>query len=554
VTTGAPDTQPPPTRVHDTPDLAVFATALLDTGGRVLWWSSGAAGLFVRPASETHGCDIRAAFPRGADQLLLTEALARAADGQVWTGLISVAEAAGPPLICRFEPMLAADREAVLLTATRAPTLPDGVEQRPAQRAALLNATTRIGSTLDLGQTAREMVMVTVPRFADTAAVFVLDRLVEGDEAPGAEADGSIVVRRLAVGYAGADPDDWAGSFPGDEVIVHGPATPYARCVGTAAPVLFDSLDRRTVERLGHDADEQDIARWLRGVAGFLAVPLTARGLVLGYAVFARNLADFGARDVALAQEVAARAAVCIDNARLYRLERRTARALRSALLPPDPDAPPGVEIAHRYLPASGGGQVGGDWYDVIPLAEDRVALVIGDAMGHDTMAASAMVQLRTAAHTLADLELPPDQVLHRLNRMAQKLTDAQLATCLYAVCDPSVGVCELTCAGHVPPLIAHPDGRTERVSLPAGLPLGVGDAAFETRRVQVPSGATLVMCTDGLVERRGRDIDAGIATLRHVLTEPHDDLDTTCDALIDTLDRGCDVDDVTLLLARLTH
>ena len=531
----SPRTQSRPWPPGGLPDVAALASALLDGEGRVLWWSAGAATLFGFTADSTAGHDVRAAFPYGADQVALTEALARAAEGQVWTGLVSVAEVAGPPMMCRFEPITGPDGERVLMTAARAA---DGTPFAD-HGDALFNAATLIGSTLDLGQTARETVAVAVPGFADAAAVFVLERLFEGDDAPGCEIDGAVLVRRLASAHTGTDPDDWSSGLPGDEVVVHRAATPYARCVATAAPVLFDRLDEHAAEQLS------------AGVGGFCAVPLRARGLVLGYAVFARSLVGFDDRDVALAQEIAARAAVCIDNARLYRLERRTARTLRDALLPSEPDAPPGLRIAHRYLPASGRSQVGGDWYDMIPLPDDRMALVIGDAMGHDTQAAAAMVQLRTAAHTLADLDMAPEEVLRRLDGMAQRLADAHLATCLFAVCDPAAGTADLACAGHVPPLLAHPDGRTERVTLPSGMPLGVGGARFDTRRVAVPPGATLVLCTDGLVERRGRDIDTGIEALRRTLAAPRRSLEATCEALMRTLVRRRDTDDVTLLLAR---
>lgn len=528
------------------PDVAALATALLDSDGRVVWWSAGAATLFGFAAPTALGHDVRAAFPHGTDQVALTEALARAAEGQAWTGLVSIAETAAPPLMCRFEPITGPGGERVLMTAARAADATPYADHGDA----LFNAATLIGSTLDLGQTARETVAVAVPGFAEAAAVFVLERLFEGDAPPGCETDGSVMVRRLASAHAGADPDGWAGGLPGDEVVVHRAATPYARCVATGAPVLFDSLDTRTAGHL-RGADPDGGLSWLLGGTGFCAVPLKARGLVLGYAVFARSLPDFDERDVALAQEIAARAAVCIDNARLYRLERRTARALRDALLPPRPDAPPGLQIAHRYLPASGRTQVGGDWYDMIPLPGERMALVVGDAMGHDTAAAAAMVQLRTAAHTLAGLDMPLQEVLRRLDGMAQRLADAHLATCLFAVCDPAAGTADLACAGHVPPLLAHADGRTERITVPSGMPLGVGGARFDTRRVDVPPGATLVLCSDGLVERRGRDIDAGIEALRRALAVPRRPLEATCEAVIRTVDRRHDTDDVTLLMAR---
>ncbi len=422
------------------------------------------------------------------------------------------------------------------------------------RRFALLNAASMgIGSTLDLGQTARETVNVTVPRFADAAGIYVLNRLLESDELPVDEAETSIVVRRLACGGASAYPAEWARAFPADEVVVYPADTPYARCVATGKPVLFNTLDAQTAERIKAYAGNQPSVSHLLNYTSFLATPLKARGTVLGFVALARRPGNhpLDQTDVTLAEEITARAAVCIDNARRYTQERHTALALRKSLLPETTSLPSGIEIAHRYRAASGIRQVGGDWYDVISLADDRVALVIGDVMGHDATATSAMVQFRTAARTLANLDLPPAEVLHWLDHLAQDLDVAQFATCIYATCNPDAGIWAIANAGHIPPILAHAHGDAEVLNLPAGLPLGVGGATFETTVIEVSDGATLALCTDGLVESRTRDIDTGIAALRNALTQPRSSLQQTCDTVIETLCHSGNNDDVTLLLAR---
>ncbi|WP_083734667.1 SpoIIE family protein phosphatase [Actinomadura sp. CNU-125] len=371
--------------------------------------------------------------------------------------------------------------------------------------------------------------------------------------APGrARDDGSIVVRRLAVAFADDDPGDWAAAFPAGEVVVHPPATPYARCVATGRTVEFggedalDSLARRTGRLVDGVLDHTSL----------LAVPLTARGRALGYAVFSRKhgRAPFGPADAALAAELAARAATGIDNACLYRREHRTATALQAGLLPTRVTVPPGLRIAHRYRPARAA--VGGDWYDVVPLPDERVAIVIGDSVGHGVTAAAAMGQLRVAAHTLVSCELPPAEVLARLDAIAQDLDAAQFATCLCLVCDPATLRCELACAGHPPPLVTLPDGTARHFAVADGLPLGVADPAHPAEYEQVsavlPPGGVLAFYTDGLVESRLRNIEEGIARLASALVASHTaggSLEDTADGTLALLADQQGQDDIALLL-----
>jgi serine phosphatase RsbU (regulator of sigma subunit) len=423
------------------------------------------------------------------------------------------------------------------------------------ERLALLNeASRRIGSTLDLATTAAELMDVAVPRFADAAGILVQERLVTEGEFPERATDGSAVVRRLAIGVADSNHDDWAAAFPAGETTVYPAWTPYAKCMETGEPILFARMDRSTAESIGREVWQREVVVRLLDHTSFLVVPLKARGKVLGFVVYTRrrDSLEFDEGDIQLAGELAARAAVCIDNARLFHRERRTALTLQSSLLPREITDPLGVELAHRYLPASDLTGVGGDWYDVIPLPGCRTALVVGDVMGHGTSAAVTMGQLRTAVRTLATLDLSPADVLYRLDQMAQDLDDAQIATCVYATYDPVTRQCVIARAGHVPPILIPPDSRAEVLELPPGLPLGIGGEPFGVRELTLPDDSVLALYTDGLVESRERDIDTGLAALLSHLTERHDSLERVGGAAIEALRPGSDRDDIALMLARV--
>jgi serine phosphatase RsbU (regulator of sigma subunit) len=335
---------------------------------------------------------------------------------------------------------------------------------------------------------------------------------------------------------------------------VLGPGTPGCRAMASGAPVLFSQLDGETADRLARKPGALESAS---GYTSYMAMPLIARGTVVGCAIFGRKPASppFNQGDVTLAGQLASQAAVCLDNARLYERERRTVQALQMGLRPGRAQVPSGVEIAHRYLPVRES-VVGGDWHDITPLPGGRAALIVGDAMGHGPEAAAVMVQLRTAAHTLADMDLPPEQVLGRLDTMAAGMAVAPFAaTCVYAVIDPRGSSCAIAQAGHQPPVLVHPGGATEVLDLPPGLPLGIGEGDFETSPVGLPPGTVLALYTDGLVESRLRPLDVGMAQLRDALgaalAEPCASLDDACQAVTQML-RQHSEDDMTLVLARI--
>ncbi|MEV8596068.1 SpoIIE family protein phosphatase [Streptomyces sp. NPDC052012] len=435
----------------------------------------------------------------------------------------------------------------------------DSTEQhRGRQRLALLNeAATGIGTTLDVVRTAEELVEFLVPTFADFAAVDLLDWVL-GTHEPPALTDAEIVLRRVAHGSATQGSPAGAVHLGGTDV--YPPASPPARALREGRPVLGR-------------AGEPEFDRWLGGrgapappdrsrrapIHSLLAVPLRARGTTLGVAVAVRNLFPdpYAADDAVLAEELASRAAVCVDNARRFARERSTALALQHSLLPKGLPGQAAVEVAHRYLPSGSEAGIGGDWFDVIPLSGSRVALVVGDVVGHGIPSTATMGRLCTAVRTLADVDLPPDELLTHLDDLVIHLASddgdeaAELgATCLYAVYDPVSRRLTAATAGHPPPAVVLPDGTCRLLRLSAGPPLGVGGLPFEATELQLPEGSVVALYTDGLVESRDRDVDHATGELCRALTVPAASLDALCDSVLKAVLPEEPGDDVALLLA----
>jgi GAF domain-containing protein len=525
------------------PDLAGLATFTLDPAGRVTSWSVTATRLFGhRSAAVTgqHVCEVLLTGP--GQRELVRGALAEAAAGRVWSATVAGGSLGEGRFAVRCEPLDGLGGGAVVIAQRASP------QHGPSW---LSDAAARIGTTLDLTQTAREVADVAVPRFADAASIFGSERLLAADELISPKAGHGAVVRRLAARLDGQGTAVTDRLLRPGEVLVFGSDSPCCQAMATGGPVLYDQIDGEAAKRIvGRPGGPEVVASY----TSFLAVPLIARGVIVGCATFGRapGRPAFDQGDVAVAGELASRAAVCIDNARLYHRERRTALALQRSLLPGQPDVPPGIEVAHCYL-AVGASVVGGDWYDIVALPGGRAALIVGDAMGHGPEAAAVMVQLRTAAHTLGGLDLPPAQILHKLDRMAAGMA-APFATCIYTVIDPAASTCVAAQAGHLPPVLVLPDGATQVLDLPPGLPLGLGTGSFETTPTGLPRGATLALYTDGLVESRNRPIDDGLAALRDALSfalaQPGT-LDEACDAVTQRL-RQHGEDDITLVLARI--
>ncbi|MFI9779928.1 SpoIIE family protein phosphatase [Streptomyces sp. NPDC051956] len=414
----------------------------------------------------------------------------------------------------------------------------------------IADASKTVGTTLDVEQTAHELASVVVPELADLAAVDILDAVLQGLRQTTPAAGGPALFRALAVTAAYSTNALHAADTPG-QIASYAADRYITQCVTSGRPVLVEHVSEADLERIAPDPKSARVLS-RAGLHSYLAVPLIARGEVLGALDLgrARNELPFDEDDVVLAGELAARAAVCIDNARSYQSERRTALTLQRHLLPPRPPRRPGLEIAYRYQPAQSASEIGGDWFDTIPVVGNKTALVIGDVMGSGINAAATMGQLRTATRTLADLDLAPAEVLRHLDHTAAEL-DPAFATCIYTVYDPHRGECRIAVAGHLPPILVRPGRRPELLDLPTGTPLGVGDVAFQETTVKMECGDQLVLYTDGLIETRADAIDARINTLLDLLSEPQGSLDEVCDHLLVTLRDEGDRDDVALLIAR---
>jgi len=452
---------------------------------------------------------------------------------------------------------------------------------------ALLNeASARIGNSLDLETTARELLDVAVPVFCDLASVDLYQALLTGEEAapgswsalPQEAVAGSAELRRVA--FASAVSDALPRPAPGasDSGPPGGSAVPPE--LGAVHRYPFGSPSALAL-RTGRVEDVPGDDRGF--VQSTLAVPMVAHDTVVGLVRFSRTKGSepFDARDRALATELAARAAVCIDNARLYRREHERALILQRSLLPPgDPEAA-GLDIACRYLPGNTANEVGGDWFDVIELPGHRTALVVGDVMGRGLRAAVAMGELRTAVRTLALLDLEPAEVLSALDEVARglgtpgatsasggggaqwparaahksreaDLSEVYLATCVYAVYDPVTRRCTFANAGHLPPVVVEPGEAALLLDVPPGMPLGVGGEPFEEVEVELKEGALLALYTDGLVESRDHPLDEGLAALRDALVEPARPLEDVCDRVLGSLHTRHGEDDIALLMARI--
>ena len=404
-------------------------------------------------------------------------------------------------------------------------------------------------ATPDPARLARRVLHAVIPGFADAAGIFVLEELLSGNPAgrTAASESAALVVRRLAGGSARSGELPAEEAFPPGQVLVLAAGSPYARCLRDGAPVTFAHPDSTTLRRLSPMTKTA-----LAGYTSFLAAPMIIRGTTAGFLVLARAPAApaFGDADTHAAADLARRAGAGLAGSLALMRRRSVAEVLAPPRRAVSRVAPGQLEIAGRCLPAAGT-DAGGDWYDIIPLPGERTGLIVGDVMGHGPEAATVMTRLSAAAYALADLDLPPGEVLRQLNRTAIALPQATLVTCAYAVVDPGGQSCDIATAGHLPPVLALPDGTTRVPDLPDGQSLGVTKASYGQARVRLRPGTTLALYTDGLVETRTRPFDQGILALRSALSGQHQHLDATCEQLISALGETGE-DDITVVLARI--
>jgi anti-sigma regulatory factor (Ser/Thr protein kinase) len=389
----------------------------------------------------------------------------------------------------------------------------------------LHEATARIGAGRGMSAIAERFAAALVPRLADHASFYLLEALFAvGAPAPAVSRAAAAGPMRRLLPAGCAEPMD--------------ATDPCREAMASGEPVC--------------------VPKGARDAGPYLAVPLVSRGRVFGCVALTRGpgRAPFDEVDVLTVAQLAAQAALGVDNARLHRGQEVAVAEVKQAVPPITPPTLTGIQMADRYLPGGPAAEPGGDWFDAISLPGSRIALVIGDVLGHGVYATTAMAQLRAAVQTLAALDLPPDQLLRQLDNLAQRLGDTCLATCLYAVYDPVARVCLFANAGHLPPILVRPDGRVDRVDIPTGAPIGVGGVAFDTAEISVRDGDTLVFYTDGLIHALPGDVEERICALtgapdlvRAAALGP----DAVCDMLLSTLSTGGCPDDVALLAARLS-
>ncbi|WP_328743600.1 SpoIIE family protein phosphatase (plasmid) [Streptomyces caniferus] len=428
-------------------------------------------------------------------------------------------------------------------------------------------ATRRINRGIDLDEIVLGLCRATVPTFADAILVYLRDPLPVGDERP----TGPVVLRLRRTDRTLEEPGsngarlpvlpaqpglDWSMDDSAPELVEVQPGGALADVLRGVRPVFGEPQAAGTAlaELLG------PITR-LSGGHRVVLAPLRGRRRVIGAAVFLRRPGRpaFERDDLLVAAQLASHTALGVDKAGLYGREARMADALQRRMLPFSLPQLAGVRLASRYLPAAETARVGGDWYDAFTLPGGRMALVVGDVMGHSMASAAVMGQFRVMTQALAGEDRAPQEVLRRLDRLARELGFEVLATCLFAVYDPVAHRVVIANAGHPPPVMLHRGGRAEVLRVPSGAPIGVGGVDFEAVELDAPAGATLVLYTDGLVESRIRDVWTGIEQLRERLTEtarltgPNPPpLEPLCDEVLDRLGPGDRDDDIALLVAGL--
>ncbi len=423
---------------------------------------------------------------------------------------------------------------------------------RGTRRLEWLNAAgDHIGTTLDLDRTAQELAEYAVPELADAAAVDLLESLLRGGEGERSGSGEAPLTRAMAVAHIdrlrNLEPD------PVGELTTAHPSKVAHQCLITRRPAL---VRRIAPDQYEYIAPTSHAALVLRraGVHSYLALPLVSRGVLLGLVDFLRSgdRPPFSHADVALACELAAKAAVFVDNARLYGRERAAVVTLQRALLPRAAPSTPGLQVRSGYRPAVDPGGVGGDWFDVVALPSGRTALVVGDVMGHGLAAAATMGRLRSVARTLLGLDISPERVLARLDLAARDLEEDQVATCLCAVYDHAERTYRLASAGHLPPLMVDTAGRAAFLDVPPGAPLGAGVIPYDQVTTQVPEGSRLVMYTDGLIKNRYEDVDVLLERLRTAVEGPPASLPDCCEATWTRTEScgGGRFDDAVLLVA----
>ncbi|WP_405579611.1 SpoIIE family protein phosphatase [Streptomyces sp. NBC_01190] len=550
---------------------------VIDSNLRVTAWTGAAERLWGHPAEEVRrrlaARLLAAGGPAVGDLFASTS----------WSGRVPIRRGDGREAVAtlRVTPLHGGDGSAGWLVWAAPDPRTEGPDGRPlgpcsapvdvpgvgvrGRLGLLTEAESRVGANLDPMATAQELAETMVPYLADYTTIDLADAIPLGREplehlkSPDTRIPGFY---RAGVASIHADLREslWARGTP----VFVPPTSPFTAVLHSRTSHFEPVLDTSPGTWLDNDPDRARVIH-ATGMHSLIIVPLQARGSMLGVVVLVRteNPAPFTRADLVLAEELAKRASLSLDNALRYTRERTAALALQRDLLPHHLTGEGAVEVAFRYLPSDTHGGVGGDWFDVIPMSGGRVALVVGDVAGHGINAAATMGRLRTMVRTLATLQIPPDELLTRMDGLVLELEqdpadDTDLtkvsvgATCLCIVYDPATRRCTLASAGHPPPAIVSPDGSVDFARLSPGAPIGVGLGDFESTEMELAEGSVLALYSDGLIETRTSDIDQGMERLRTALGRPFAALDDLCASVIDTMvPKGPTDDDTALLLAR---
>jgi GAF domain-containing protein len=410
-------------------------------------------------------------------------------------------------------------------------------QARATELAFLAQVSQELASSLDYQSTLRNVARLAVPTLADFCAVQILvDGRLRAVAVEHVNPDKVIVALEMEQRYP-ARPD-----FPA------GPAAVARTGVSEFFPVITDE----DLQVLAHDPEHLRIVREL-GPRSALFIPLAVRGRVLGVLTLfsAESGRRYTRRDLAVAEDVGRRAALAIDNAHLHSETREVATRLQRAVLPEALPNLPGWELAAMCHPA-GRTEVGGDFYDAVELEGGRLAVVVGDVMGRGVSAAAAMAQMRSAVRAFIAVDPDPERVMAQLDRLSASDSFARLVTLIYLVADPDTDSVTLAHAGHLPPLLIDPAGGVQLLSLPPSIPLGAGPDERRSITVPLPPGAGVLAFTDGLVERRAEDIDAGLARLaKYAAAIPAGELARRLPELVASMRDDERQDDVTVLVAQ---
>ncbi|MEU3527953.1 SpoIIE family protein phosphatase [Streptomyces sp. NPDC038707] len=414
------------------------------------------------------------------------------------------------------------------------------------ERLALLaETTTRLTSTLDVDEALRRLVALVVPRLADWV---IIDLITERDEVWRA-----VVVH--AEGGTLGHHEDLQGPMP---PIPERSPMPLSRALRGVASTVAGPETYQGAPDSGIAVEQRRLFD-ATGIRSAAIAPIRSTREVLGALTLGRaaHPGNFTGDDLPLIEDIARRAGLALDNARLYQRQRKVAETMQNHLLPQMPSVP-GLEMTVRYLPAPDASHVGGDWYDAFPLSDGATALAIGDVVGHDLEAAAGMAQVRNMLRAYAWTHREgPGRIVERLDEAVQHITDVPMVTMILArIEEASEGYRRLTWtnAGHPPPLLVSRDGLADYLTDGHGILLGTGlGASRPDATVLIPVGSTLVLYTDGLIEAPGYSLDTGLQRLRqHAAALAHRTLPSFTDRLLSRVRPADNDDDVAILTLRV--